>query len=76
MIGKNHNAVKEKLLQGGNVLAAWAQAASNITTEVLADAGMEAIIIDMEHSPVDLPTLVTQFQAMNGYPAVPFVRAP
>jgi 2-dehydro-3-deoxyglucarate aldolase/4-hydroxy-2-oxoheptanedioate aldolase len=43
---------------------------------VLADAGMEAIVIDMEHSPVDLHTLVTQFQAMNGYPAVPFVRAP
>lgn len=76
MIGKNHNAVKEKLHDGGNVLAAWSQAASNITTEVLADAGMEAIIIDMEHSPVDLPTLVTQFQAMNGYPAVPFVRVP
>ena len=76
MIGKNHNAVKEKLKQGGKVLAAWAQAASNITTEVLADAGMEAIIVDMEHSPVDMPTLVTQFQAMNGYPAVPIVRVP
>ncbi|NBK22906.1 MAG: 2,4-dihydroxyhept-2-ene-1,7-dioic acid aldolase [Spirochaetia bacterium] len=76
MIGKNYNAVKETLQKGGKVLAAWAQAASNITTEVLADAGMDVIVIDMEHSPVDLATLVTQFQAMNGYPAVPFVRVP
>jgi len=76
MIKKNCNEVKEKLQAGKQVLAAWAQAASNITTEVLADAGMDVIVIDMEHSPVDLPTLVTQFQAMNGYPAVPFVRAP
>ena len=76
MLKKNHNAVKEKLQNGEKVLAAWAQAGSNITVEVMADSGIELIIIDMEHSPIDLPVLVTQFQAMNGYPAVPFVRAP
>ncbi len=42
----------------------------------MADSGMDVIVIDMEHSPIDLPVLVTQFQAMQGYPAVPFVRAP
>ncbi|MGB4407595.1 MAG: aldolase/citrate lyase family protein [Sphaerochaeta sp.] len=76
MLKKNHNAVKEKLENGEKVLAAWAQAGSNITVELMADSGMDVIIIDMEHSPIDLPVLVTQFQAMNGYPAVPFVRAP
>ena len=76
MVGKNHNEVKEKLQQGKKVLASWAQSGSNITVEVMADAGMDVIIIDMEHSPVDLPVLVMQLQAMNGYPAVPFVRAP
>lgn len=74
MINKNQNAVKEKLQNGEKVLAAWAQAGSNITVEVMADSGMDLIVIDMEHSPIDLPILVTQFQAMNGYPAVPFVR--
>lgn len=76
MLKKNQNAVKEKLQKGEKVLAAWAQAGSNITVELMADSGMDVIIIDMEHSPIDLPVLVTQFQAMNGYPAVPFVRAP
>lgn len=76
MLKKNHNAVKEKLQNGEKVLAAWAQAGSNITVELMADSGMDVILIDMEHSPIDLPVLVTQFQAMNGYPAVPFVRAP
>ncbi len=72
---KNHNSVKAILKSGGKVLAAWAQAASNITTEVFADSGMDMILIDMEHGPGDYRTLITQIQAMNGYPAVPFVRA-
>ncbi|QEN09472.1 2,4-dihydroxyhept-2-ene-1,7-dioic acid aldolase [Oceanispirochaeta crateris] len=76
MLKKNQNDVKTKLQNGKKVLGAWAQAGSNITAEVMADSGMDFIIIDMEHSPIDLPVLVTQFQAMNGYPAVPFVRAP
>ena len=76
MIQRNHNTVKEKLEKGEKVLAAWCQAASNITTEVLADSGFDMLIIDCEHGPSDYQTLITQLQAMNGYPAVPFVRAP
>lgn len=76
MIGANHNEIKERLHKGDKILAAWAQAASNITVEIMADSGMDVIVIDMEHSPIDIPILVTQFQAMNGYHSVPFVRAP
>ncbi len=76
MVGINHNRVKERLECKEKVLGAWAQAASNITVEVMADSNIDLIILDMEHSPADLPVLVSQIQAMNGYSAVPFVRTP
>ncbi|WP_319416022.1 aldolase/citrate lyase family protein [Marispirochaeta aestuarii] len=73
---KNTNPVKDILNDSGKVLAAWAQAASSITAEVLASSGMDIIMVDMEHGPGDFKDLLSQLQAMNGYNATPFVRAP
>ncbi len=72
----NKNRVKKLLREGKRVTGAWAQAASNITTEVLADAGFDVVMVDMEHGPGDILTLIGQIQGMKGQPAVPFVRAP
>ncbi|MCF7944156.1 MAG: 2,4-dihydroxyhept-2-ene-1,7-dioic acid aldolase [Spirochaetia bacterium] len=72
----NTNPVKQSLRDGKKVCAAWAQAASNITAEVLADAGFDIVMVDMEHGPGDILTLISQIQAMKGNAAVPFVRAP
>jgi len=76
MKGMNYNKVKHDVLAGKKVLAAWCQAASNITAEVLAGSGLDMIIIDCEHGPSDFQMLISQLQAMQGYEAVPFVRAP
>lgn len=70
------NKVKEALASGKKIAAAWAQAGSNITAEILGDAGFDAVMIDMEHGPGDILTLISQIQALKGNPAVPFVRAP
>ncbi|MCF7942628.1 MAG: 2,4-dihydroxyhept-2-ene-1,7-dioic acid aldolase [Spirochaetia bacterium] len=70
------NRVKQLLNAGKRVTGAWAQAASNITTEIMADAGFDLIMVDMEHGPGDILTLIGQIQGMKGQPAVPFVRAP
>jgi 2-dehydro-3-deoxyglucarate aldolase/4-hydroxy-2-oxoheptanedioate aldolase len=58
------------------VSAAWLQAGSSVIAEVLAETGLDVLLIDMEHGPGDVLTLVSQIQAMKGEPAVPFVRAP
>lgn len=76
MIEKNYNPVKHGVKKGEKFLAAWCQAASNITAEVIADSGMDVIMIDCEHAPSDYQCLISQLQAMNGYKAVPFARAP
>ena len=70
----NKNIIKEKVLKKEKCLVAWAQAASNITTEILASSGFDAILIDMEHGPGDFKILLSQIQSMNGYPTVPLVR--
>jgi len=72
----NDNYVKKLLKEGKKVTAAWAQAASPITAEILGDAGFDAVMIDMEHGPGDIMMLINQINALKGQPAVPFVRAP
>ena len=70
------NTVKHKLQTGKKVVGAWAQIASPITAEILAEAGFDVVMIDLEHGPGDIFTLVAQIQALKGNPALPFVRAP
>lgn len=70
------NHIKRKLQAGGKVVGAWAQIASPISAEILAEAGFDVVMIDLEHGPGDILTLVAQIQAMKGTPALPFVRAP
>jgi 2-dehydro-3-deoxyglucarate aldolase/4-hydroxy-2-oxoheptanedioate aldolase len=76
MIGKNSNPAAEALRAGKKLSASWLQSGSPIITEVIAEAGLDVILIDMEHGPGDILTLVSQIQAMKGEPAVPFVRSP
>jgi 2-keto-3-deoxy-L-rhamnonate aldolase RhmA len=76
MLNNGHNLIKEKIKNKQKISAAWVQAGSNITAEILSEAGFDALIIDLEHGAGDIPTLITQIQAMKGEKAVPIVRAP
>lgn len=75
MIPGNINPVRHAMKEGKKVSAAWLHAANGLTAEVMAEAGIEVFVIDMEHGPGDILALISQIQAMKGYPAVPFVRA-
>ncbi len=72
----NTNRVKKLLREGKRVTGAWAQGASPIFAEILADSGFDLVMVDMEHGPGDILTLIGQIQGMKGQLAVPFVRAP
>lgn len=73
---QNHNLFKEKIGQGHVQLGLWASLASSYTTEVVAGAGYDWILIDTEHSPGDLETVLGQLQAIAPYPTSPVVRVP
>jgi 2-keto-3-deoxy-L-rhamnonate aldolase RhmA len=70
------NPVKKMLKEGRKTVGAWLQVASPITAEIMARAGFDWLMIDLEHGPGDILTLVAQLQAMNGSGVTPFVRAP
>lgn len=52
------------MLDGKKTVGAWAQLASPFTVEILSRAGFDWLILDMEHGPGDILTLVSQLQAM------------
>jgi 2-dehydro-3-deoxyglucarate aldolase/4-hydroxy-2-oxoheptanedioate aldolase len=70
------NRLKRLLKAGKKTAGAWAQLCSPTSAEILCRAGFDWLLIDMEHSPADLQTLVAQLQAMGAYGVAPLVRAP
>ncbi|MGL4642216.1 MAG: HpcH/HpaI aldolase family protein [Cetobacterium sp.] len=79
MLRKNEkfvNLAKMRLKAEEKLSAAWLQAGSNITAEILAKSGFDILSIDMEHGPGDIKTLIEQLQAVSNYDVTPIVRVP
>jgi 4-hydroxy-2-oxoheptanedioate aldolase len=70
------NTFKRALSEGRQQIGLWSSLCSNYTVEVIAGAGYDWILLDMEHSPNDLESLLSQLQATAPYPAHPVVRVP
>ena len=70
------NRFKRAILSGQKQIGLWSHLCSNISTEILAGAGFDWLLLDMEHSPNELPELLSQLQAMKEGTATPIVRPP
>ncbi|RGY99031.1 aldolase/citrate lyase family protein [Clostridium sp. AM58-1XD] len=70
------NSVKKRLKNKGKVSAAWLHLASNVSAEIMANAGFDVVMIDVEHSPADYQTVLSMCQAVKGTGCLPFARAP
>jgi 4-hydroxy-2-oxoheptanedioate aldolase len=70
------NPFKRALRSGAAQIGLWSSLSSSYAVEVTAGAGFDWILIDTEHSPNDLESVVTQLQAAAGYPTHPIVRVP
>jgi 4-hydroxy-2-oxoheptanedioate aldolase len=70
------NAFKRALKASRTQIGLWSSLSSNYTVEIIAGAGFDWILLDMEHSPNDLESLLTQLQAAAPYPASAVVRVP
>ena len=71
-----YNPAKHALKDGKKLLGAWLQTASPFAAEIFSKAGLDVLIIDMEHGPNDILSLIEQLRAIQGFHSVPFVRAP
>jgi 2-keto-3-deoxy-L-rhamnonate aldolase RhmA len=60
----------------GVPLGTWTMSASPLITEATGHAGFDWAVLDMEHTPLDLGSLVSLLQANLGSPMLPIVRVP
>jgi 4-hydroxy-2-oxoheptanedioate aldolase len=70
------NAFKRALKANQTQIGLWCSLASHYAVEVVAGAGYDWLLLDCEHSPNDLESLLPQLQACAPYPTTPIVRVP
>jgi 4-hydroxy-2-oxoheptanedioate aldolase len=70
------NAFKRALAAGRIQIGLWSSLSSHYAVEVVAGAGFDWILLDLEHSPNDLESLLAQLQAAAPYPTSAVVRVP
>jgi 4-hydroxy-2-oxoheptanedioate aldolase len=71
-----HNAFKRAIREGKSQIGLWSSLSSNYTVEVIAGAGFDWILLDTEHSPNDLESVLQQAQAAAAYPVSTLARVP
>lgn len=57
-------------------LGSWIMSASPLVAEAMGHAGFDWGVVDMEHTPLDLQTVVQLLQALAGTPLAPVLRVP
>lgn len=70
------NPIKAKLAAGRPVLGIWSIISSPTVVEILAMAGLDFVILDMEHGIYDVAALERCVRACEGGGAAPLVRVP
>lgn len=68
------NTFKTGIAAGRLQIGLWSSLCSNIVAEIIADSGFDWILLDTEHSPNELPGLLSQLQACARGTAAPIVR--
>lgn len=70
------NTFKHAIASGRLQLGLWCSLSHHYSTEVVAGAGFDWLLLDTEHSPNDLESLLAQLQAVAPYPTSAVVRVP
>ena len=68
------NAFKAAIAAGKLQIGLWSSLCSNVAAEIIGDSGFDWILLDTEHSPNEIPDLVTQLQALQAGTATPIIR--
>src|SRR5499427_9356920 len=70
------NTFKLALGEGRPQIGLWLGLANAYCAEICAGAGFDWLLIDSEHAPNDLQSLLAQLQAIAPYPSHPIIRVP
>jgi 2-keto-3-deoxy-L-rhamnonate aldolase RhmA len=68
--------LKRQLREQGPGIACWLMLGSTGVTEIVARAGYDAVMIDMEHGPMGFSEVTEMLRALNGFQVAPLARVP
>ncbi|RCX10086.1 aldolase/citrate lyase family protein [Extensimonas vulgaris] len=70
------NKFKNNLKEPGVQCGVWCVLSNPCSTELVASIGFDWILLDVEHAPNDLRSILAQLQAVAPYDSTPIVRLP
>lgn len=70
------SSFQERLAAGEGMVGLWLALADPYGAEIVASAGYDWLLIDAEHGPNDLRSVLAQLQVLAAYDGQPFVRLP
>jgi len=70
------NKVRELWAAGKPVLNSWCGIPSSFSAEVMAHAGWDSLVVDMQHGMIDYQMMVTMLQGISTTDTTPLVRVP
>jgi 4-hydroxy-2-oxoheptanedioate aldolase len=70
------NRFKLGLAEGRRQFGIWLNLADCYSAEICAGAGFDWLVVDGEHAPNDIRSLLAQLQVLAAYPVHPIVRIP
>ncbi len=68
------NSFKEALSRNQLQIGLWCTLCSSIAADIVADSGFDWLLLDTEHSPNELPDILSALQATSHSSATPVVR--
>jgi 4-hydroxy-2-oxoheptanedioate aldolase len=74
MMDLPRNRFKHAIAAGHLQIGLWCSLCSNIAADIVRDSGFDWLLLDTEHSPNEIPDLVSQLQACEGGAASLIVR--
>jgi len=74
MVEFQRNAFKQALRDGKLQIGLWSSLCNNIAAEIISESGFDWLLLDTEHSPNEIPDLLSQLQAVQRGTATPIVR--
>jgi len=70
------NRFKHAIASGKAPVGTWLSSGAPATAEALGFAGFDFLVVDMEHTPIDVPQMIGILRTIAGTPAQAIVRPP
>lgn len=68
------NHFKHAIAAGNQQIGFWCSLASHVSVEIVAGSGFDWLLLDTEHSPNEIPMVLSQLQAVMEHRVQPIVR--